>query len=39
MVQEPGSLMSSIYVREPDTSKVPELYVTPAVTEQQYQQV
>jgi hypothetical protein len=39
MVQEPSSLMSGIYVREPDTSKAPELYVTPAVTEQQYQQV
>lgn len=32
--------MSGIYVREPtETSKAPELYVTPAVTEQQYQQV
>lgn len=38
-LQEPGRLMSGIYVREPDSPKAPELYVTAAVTEQQYQQV
>jgi hypothetical protein len=39
LLQEPGRLMSGIYVREPDSPKAPELYVTAAVTEQQYQQV
>lgn len=31
--------MSGIYVLEPNTAKAPELYVTPAVSELQYQQV
>lgn len=39
LLHEPGPLMSGIYVREPDTEKAPELYVTPAVSELQYQQV
>lgn len=38
-LQEPGTAMSGIYVKESDDGKSPALYVTPATTEQQCQEL